>query len=290
MGKVRWTNVSDAPTAAEVVAHLLAHEVAAIGINAPLARAGEDPEGVHQLRVSARRLRSELGIVAPAMKRVPRVELRRELRWIGDVLGAQRDLDVQSELLRGLSAGLRVPLPGSLLRTIDDERTAESRLVARTLASSRFNDLVARLEAAAADPPLRSLADEPAALVLQPGLDEALAALFHAVARAEDPDPDELHRIRILAKRARYGAEVAGSYLGEAATRVAQQLALAQDVLGRLHDRVVASGFLSRPGDTDSSEPFAPALGVLAGEIAELGTQWRAPVDEAARLAREWDL
>ena len=117
-----------------------------------------------------------------------------------------------------------------------------------------------------------------------------MVTLFHAVARAEDPDSDELHRIRFLAKRARYGAEVAGSYLGEAATRVAQQLALAQDVLGRLHDRVVASGFLRRPRDTDSSEPFAPALGVLAGEIAELATRWRAPVDEAARLAREWDL
>ena len=52
------------------------------------------PEGVHQMRVGVRRLRAILSAFAPLL---PKDEYRRlsdELRWLGNVLGVARNLDV----------------------------------------------------------------------------------------------------------------------------------------------------------------------------------------------------
>ncbi|HYW70732.1 MAG TPA: CHAD domain-containing protein, partial [Pyrinomonadaceae bacterium] len=59
-----------------------------------------DPEGVHAMRVSSRRLRSAMSDFRPFVHaRLPRVKLRR----IADALGAVRDLDVALIALDGLS-------------------------------------------------------------------------------------------------------------------------------------------------------------------------------------------
>jgi glutamate-1-semialdehyde 2,1-aminomutase len=53
----------------------------------PIARVGEDPEGVHQARVATRRLRSDLRTFAPLLDPVWVTSLRDELRWLGSELG-----------------------------------------------------------------------------------------------------------------------------------------------------------------------------------------------------------
>src|SRR5262249_10994971 len=71
-------------------------------------RHGGDPQAVHRARVATRRLRSDLrtyrGIVDPAWAGA----LRDELRWLGDLLGGVRDLDVLREGMVGL--GVSIPL------------------------------------------------------------------------------------------------------------------------------------------------------------------------------------
>lgn len=278
-------------SAESVVRTLLEHEVTALERNDPLARLGRDPEGVHQLRVGARRLRAELSVVAPVLRQREIGSLRGELRWLGEVLSEQRDLDVLSELLRAVSGELARPLDGQVLVALDDQRARETRKVNRALSSKRYRTLVKNLAELAEAPPLRTAASEPARHVLQPGLDFTLGRLFGYVDQCgRDPSNEELHRIRILAKRARYSAEVARSYLGEGANRVAVCLAEVQDVLGHLHDQVVATQYLSsvstsRTGERVSFAPdeFRDATQWLYDSIWKLKSLWRGPIEEARR-------
>ena len=54
----------------------------------------EDPEDVHQARVATRRLRSDLRTLAPHLDEEWVTNIRGELKWLGEVLGAVRDADV----------------------------------------------------------------------------------------------------------------------------------------------------------------------------------------------------
>jgi triphosphatase len=62
--------------------------------NEEAAAAGADPEGVHQMRVGIRRLRSALALVRAVSPAAPLEHLRGELRWLAGELGGARDLDV----------------------------------------------------------------------------------------------------------------------------------------------------------------------------------------------------
>jgi len=58
-----------------------------IGDNGAAAVLGVDPEGVHQLRVGARRLRSTLAFFGPVLPERQRMALREPLVWLGAALG-----------------------------------------------------------------------------------------------------------------------------------------------------------------------------------------------------------
>jgi CHAD domain-containing protein len=60
----------------------------------PVARVGDDPEGVHQARVATRRLRSDLRTFGPLLDPAWVTPLRDELRWLGGELGVAREAEV----------------------------------------------------------------------------------------------------------------------------------------------------------------------------------------------------
>src|SRR5205814_5216193 len=74
------------------VARLLRHD--------PGVRIGDDPEDVHQARVATRRLRPDLRTFRPLLDQARSEALRDELKWLADLLGANRDADVLMERLR----------------------------------------------------------------------------------------------------------------------------------------------------------------------------------------------
>jgi CHAD domain-containing protein len=298
MAKVRFGQQlnNPSPTSEEVVRLILAQEVAGLVHYSPRAYQGHDPEAVHQLRVKARRLRSELEIVAPVMKKKAHDEMDEELRWAGKVLGRERDLDVLFELLSSLSGEPSHSLDATVLADIDKKRTKESRRIRKMIRSERYRRLVHSLTLAVIDPPLTKEAASPASEVLHPGLDRTLSSLFRAVDHfGPTPTNDELHEIRILTKRGRYCAEVASTYLGERATYLASVLAKAQGVLGQIHDQVEAIDYLSEQRmllDRDctfvaASESPSAAIEWLSDSVEELKRQWRAPMSEARRLSSE---
>ncbi len=301
MGKVRFGQQvgNPSPSTAEVAHLILAQEAAGLVKYGPRALEGHDIEAVHQLRVKARRLRSELEIVAPVIKVKELCELRTDLKWAGGVLGRERDLDVLYELLTSLSDGPSHSLDGTVLESIDDQRAKESRRVRKMIKSKRYRRFVDGLSAAVLDPPLRPAASRPASEVLHPGLNATLSSLFHTVDHyGPHPTNLELHQIRILTKRGRYCAEVASSYLGERATTVATTLAEAQGILGNIHDQVEAIAYLSAQRmllDRDctfvaSSEAPSAAIDWLTKSVTGLKSLWREPLERARSLSHDLEV
>jgi len=280
-------------TAEEVVHVLLGREVGGILKCDPIARRGDDPEGVHQLRVRSRRLRSELQIVAPVIKSTSLQELTSELGRIGKILGRLRDLDVQRQLLLDLSDDSSNGPSNSVLADLDHRRHRERRHVADALDSRRYHRLIATLTRAVLDPPFRTVAAQSAGDVFMPGLRDAWALLFKTIDECgPSPTNDELHQIRILAKKGRYGTEIARSFLGSAADEIADALASAQSVLGTLHDGVMATKYLTHEAsihreDSDWAVPRT-ALGVmndqLSASIGQSRLKWREPLEQARGL------
>jgi CHAD domain-containing protein len=256
----------------------------------PSARDGSDPEGVHQLRVTSRRLRAELDVLAGVFSPKDTQALSTELQWIGRILGRQRDLDVLHDLMSELEHD-ESPFDSGVFARLRRQRDAERARVRDTLSHKRYRRLVAELSRWAVAPPLRGRRQH-ARDVLRPKLLKGLTSLLERVdALGPNAPDDQLHALRIEIKRNRYRAEVAAHVLGPNADFVAKDLAKAQGVLGDLHDCVVASDFLrawslSRwPVDAEEQGrgPIDAALEDLSRRMDDLRTAWRAPLTKARR-------
>src|SRR5260370_23411040 len=167
-------------------------QVDAIDAHEAGARTGRDPEDVHQVRVAVRRARAILRASRPLFD--PRwVEgLRRELKWLGTVLGGGGDLDVLHAYLRSQLEALPAPERRAgrpyLLRPLDADRVRARTALRAALASPRYARLLARLQAALVHPPTR-----PSSVPL-PGIAAAeFKKLRKAVAKLPGPpSADEL--------------------------------------------------------------------------------------------------
>jgi CHAD domain-containing protein len=262
----------------------------------PLVREGSDPEAVHQARVACRRLRSQLRTFAPALRTDGLGEVVGELRWLGGLLGRVRDLDVLGERLAedGREVGESLSRP-VLQRCAMDRQEAFADLVI-AMGRKRYRRLLAGLEALASDPPVRrTYADQPAARVLLPEVRRRWLELDGAISSLPAAARDkELHRIRIVSKRARYSAEVAAEFGPGELGRLAKRLAKVQKVLGELNDAARAVVWLEClkvyrwPRSTHAnggSDPLVAVELALSAEHRALAAHrrdWLRPV-EAAR-------
>lgn len=268
-------------TGRDVVRHFLRHEVKAIAALELSTHHQLDAEGVHQLRVSARRLRSELRAMRSVLGHTPWREVERDLQWVGTVLGELRDLDVLAALFeRHVEEGS--PLHRSVSDQLDRRRKSRRTAVTRLLASRRFAHVSHQLKELSHEPHLGRVGRIDATDLFTPVLWEASCTFLDAVGESSGHrDERALHEVRIAAKKCRYNFEIAALFLGDEAQAVATSLTSIQDVLGQLHDRVVALSFLDACGFDDPS-----ALEVrrtLCAEISQLRPTWEVHFVEARR-------
>jgi CHAD domain-containing protein len=80
------------------------------------------------------------------------------------------------------------------------------------------------------------------------------------------PADDELHRIRVLAKRCRYGAEAIEPVIGEQARDGGRAAAGLQGILGQRHDAIVFRTWLHDTAVDTTDVAMAFAAGEFAGE------------------------
>jgi CHAD domain-containing protein len=246
-----------APTASSaagevVLAYLRAHATRLKALD-PLVRLDE-PDSVHQMRVASRRLRGTLRSFGHILSGDATGDLAADLKWLGGVLGAARDAEVQAAHLR---TGLR-QLPVELRIGPVDARIqghfASVRAAARTellaaMDSDRYFSLLDDLDRLLAQPPFTPDADDPAAAVLPAAAGRARRQARKRMRRARRAAPGQrrdeaLHRARKSARRARYAAEAMAPAIGPKAARFAKRMKRVQSVLGEHQDSVIARGVL----------------------------------------------
>lgn len=274
---------SPQPSASAVITNALASSVATILRHDPGIRLGGDPEDVHRARVGTRRLRSNLRTFRPLLEPEWTDSLRDELSWLGGELGTLRDREVLLDRLRGRMHRLPADPRAQAALTADLERAVEEarQALLTALGSQRYVGLLDRLVAAGARPDVLEAARHPAAEVLPPLARKPWRKLRKA-ARALTPESsdEELHRSRILAKRARYAAEAVTAAAPDA-DRFARAAARLQTVLGEHQDSVTARAWLQAHAGNGRRAFLAGELAgleVSAAEAArgELPSTWAA--------------
>jgi CHAD domain-containing protein len=233
---------SDAPVM-DHVKWALARQVRWLIAHDPGARLGKEPESLHQMRVATRQLRAILRTARPLLVPEWADSLRNELRWLGQLLGPARDLDVQLAYFREESAALdardRRPLT-QFIAHLEAQRNNVQEFLLNELKSERYLDLIRRLRQAPGDP---TIVESP--VTLRDLAKQQFTKLRNAIRQAGDsPNNANIHKTRIRTKRARYAAELAESTVGKPATRFINKARAVQDVLGMHQDAIQAEAYI----------------------------------------------
>jgi CHAD domain-containing protein len=265
-------------TPREVLAIAIREQARRMLVHDPGTRLGEDAEDLHQLRVATRRLRAFLRAARPIAERDWVEGLRAELAWLGSALGPARDLDVLVARLREGARELDLDADAGLQLVVDlgADRAAARSAALDALSSGRYLALLDRLESIAVD---GVPAGEKDLSLRRLAARELLRARRAEARLTADPPDDELHALRIRAKRVRYALELAEHELGKKGRKAVSAAKVVQDVLGEHQDSVVAEARVRLLFERHSE------LGVAAGRFVERERARRAEVRATWRRA-----
>lgn len=255
-------------TALDLLRRTMARSTVRLAAQVPIVELGEDPEGIHDTRVAARRLRSDLRTFGPLLDPEWSQPLRAELEWAGALLGRVRDpevliarLGVRIEAIAdpGIAAGKM------LLDDLELQRVGARRRLLEGLRSARFGTLIDRLVEGASDPRSVDGGTGDAAETVGTLMSRPWRRLARAAGRLGPESADaDLHRLRINVKRVRYAAEAFTPRFGRRADRFAAAARTLQDLLGEHHDAVVSLAWLTANGIGADDTSVAFAAGRLA--------------------------
>jgi CHAD domain-containing protein len=261
------------------------------------------PDAIHQTRVAARRLRSDLQTFKSVLDPLWVSHTRSDLKWLGGALGLVRDVDVLADHL-DLSGSPRMDdskgvtgLRGQLRH----QRRTGTESVADVLQGERYLLLLDKLHVAAERPPFlvtgssrqgRIRPSQKASRALAKVVKKPWKRVRKEIRGAgSEPTDLQLHEIRIGAKRLRYAAEAADPVVGKRARRVAAAAEGLQTQLGEHHDAVIAEEWLRKRAKGASSK-VAFSAGQLASEQIRrqhhFRKNWRAGWKKINRSARNW--
>jgi triphosphatase len=251
--------------------HLLRNESAAL--------AGE-PEGIHQMRVAVRRLRSALTGVKPILPAEDHRWTSEELTWLTHSLAPARNWDVfVGDLLRTVSDELpNRPELQQLVSAADRCNRAALDDAKQAILSERYTGAMLRLLRWFA---VRGWRDQPisenAILLLAPIVSVAPSVLERRYRKArrrcrrfELLAPAERHRLRIALKKLRYTIEFLGSLFDKHNARAfVNRLKSLQDELGHANDVRMAYDLLEQIPKTSyqTTGRFAGAIDRAGGIV-----------------------
>ena len=227
----------------------LRRQLRAVLADDPGTRLGRNPESLHDMRVAVRRARALLRAGEPLYTNDVSF-LTEELRWLGEKLGAVRDLDVLVDRIRAESQDLDA---GPLLRELGQRRTRARSSLLKALGTPRYFALLDRF----ADE-IETLAPSGSGATLDGLAGAQLKKLGRRVeTTGADASDDELHALRKKGKRVRYAYELAER------DKVVRRAKAFQDVLGEHQDSVVAEAALRELATA------GPDRAVVAGRLIE---------------------
>ncbi len=238
-----------------------------------------DVEGVHDMRVASRRLRSTLRDFKPYLRGRKLAAAADDLKSVADALGAVRDEDVAIMALEELRSDAPENVATGVAELVDERRARQATArvaLSRAITEERLAELQAEFRAdveraieprprrrkkkkSAADLGFREVGREIilARLAELRELSKSLYSPFRVAA---------LHEMRIAAKRLRYVMELFAPCWGEALNEHASEVAELQTSLGELHDcDVWLEGFGRMLLDFHKREKRAASSAVDAG-------------------------
>jgi CHAD domain-containing protein len=240
-----------------------------------------EDDAIHQVRVSCRRLRSDLKLFRKLLAGDWADELRSDLAALAQACGEARDLEVIAALVRETA------------NSEDDEEHVDTILTTLTVGLDRAAarsagvvlgettaELLETLEAVAPAPDLNPKAGQPCGEVLPELLDAATLKFTQAADKLKPwTVDDDWHEVRLLAKRVRYAADTSASVLGDEAKATATHAAKYQELLGQHQDHCAAADALTAMA-ADAAAQDDPELSFTLGRLTERHRAARKPLRE----------
>ncbi|MGZ5437361.1 MAG: CHAD domain-containing protein, partial [Pyrinomonadaceae bacterium] len=248
MAKAKIRGLDCAAPADQMIRLVLRAQVNAMCRHREKAINWKDPEGVHDMRVLSRRLRSAINDLKPCFRKgsLPRPKLSA----VADALGSVRDEDVALMALQELKSQVKgVAAEGIklLIAERQGQRKQSRAALKASIQDSAIDDLrrefLTKLQRITIATPTKNTGPETAessicfrelgVLVIKERVVDFIAAsscLFHPY------QIKKLHKLRILAKRLRYSMELFARCGDEELEEMAKAVAQMQTALGELHD------------------------------------------------------
>jgi len=245
--------------------------------------ADRDPEPLHQLRVSFRRLRCTLEQFAPALV-LPDAADPDRLSRIGQRLGLSRDLDVLRQRLDDQLLPLLSEREQQQLRPLFRQLRRERRLafddLRDCLQGRRYLKLLAKLQAWLRQPRATPLGEQP----LRAWRAELVQAVLHELTTlpgwwVQNPYASracsDLHRLRRRIKRARYGLANLQCLDEPRISPWVEQLRCLQELLGELNDLQLIAAALDRQLNGAPDQLVPGLCSLLTEQRSQAWQRWQ---------------
>jgi inorganic triphosphatase YgiF len=265
-------------------------------------RERQDSEGLHRLRVAARRFRALLSVFRSLADDEAALRVRAELKWLAGALGPARDLDVFiAEVWRpaattsppvGSDDGQALAAFGQAL--IDAQVEAYARAMA-ALDSARYRALTletaAWLEAGSwlTAHDVAKVRDGSATALARKALDKRRRTILKRGKHLAALDPAARHAVRIRGKVLRYAAEDLAPLFPDhprRAARFIEAVKALQDALGALNDLIARDALARAVARASDDARAAVVAGQLATPAGAEGRRMPAAVEAYDAFAR----
>jgi len=242
---------------------ILWHCIGHLNANEDMVLHGDDIEGVHQMRVALRRLRSCLSLYKEVLPEMRNSELWQELKWISAVLGIARDWDVFNLSLQEMQTQtFGQAVLEDLQVIVMNARISAYHLTREAIRSPRYSRLLLLLGEWITGRGWRQNLDNSIITQLeQPVIGFANRILQTQYAyvckrgkQLHQLDATKLHEFRIAIKKIGYGSRFFSDlYPAKDVKRYVKKLVQLQDELGILNDASVATRLLNEAKIDDNA-------------------------------------
>lgn len=247
-----------------------------------------DVEGMHRMRATTRRLRSELRLFEDHIDPEWATPLEADLKWLASKLGVVREFDILRARFQSAAGSLEESL-APIFRSVGERRARAALELQCVLDGERYEDLLHRLEAIITYPAFEDTAEEPCRRVVPQLVASTWKRLKKKARRLDDSSPDPaFHEVRKRAKRARYTAEAVADALPSSrqddAHQFAKQATEIQDILGEHQDAADTMRFIE---EIASENQENGAFNLAAGRLLERENQ--VLIEQRARFFQVWN-
>ena len=255
----------------------------------PLARLGQEPEELHQLRVTVRRIDATLALFKHQLP-ASIVGARKATKGVLRALGAARDLDVQLGELARYCADLPEAESAAaepLRQRLQAEAARAHARVVRLLDAAPTRRWLEDLSLATDAGAGRTAAGNHSALAVMP---QRVRQRFRKLRKTVRKLPtnasmEEFHVVRRRAKQLRYAIESGARMFGKPAEEILKALRRMQERLGAHQDAHMAKHRLAMLAE-DCGNGLPPATLFLMGRLAERQSE---VISQASKtLSRSW--